>query len=102
MTRCQRKLNEKYFLYTLTTRCTCDKIRIERKKKKEDAFGTRKEAEGMNTSQKELDARELLEQLNRLPEAARIRVGYIIQGAALVAGNHSPQEPDPERNDPAA
>ena len=56
----------------------------------------------MNTSKKELDARELLEQLNRLPEAARIRVGYIIQGAALVAGNHSPQEPDPERNDPAA
>lgn len=56
----------------------------------------------MNATQKELDARELLEQLNLLPEAARIRVGYIIQGAALVAENHRWDEAAPKRTDPAA
>ena len=55
----------------------------------------------MNATQKERDARELLEQLNRLPASARLRIGYIIQGAALVAGNHHSDE-SPERTDPAA
>lgn len=55
----------------------------------------------MNATQKERDARELLEQLNRLPASARLRIGYIIQGAALVAGNHR-SDGSPERTDPAA
>lgn len=54
----------------------------------------------MNANREEMDARELLEQLGRLPEEARVRIGYIIQGAALVAGNHT--QKGPERTDPAA
>ena len=54
----------------------------------------------MNANREEMDARELLEQLGRLPEETRVRIGYIIQGAALVAGNHTRK--DPERTDPAA
>ncbi len=39
-------------------------------------------------SKNEEDARALVGQLKALPEAAQEKVGYIIQGAALVAGNY--------------
>ena len=52
-----------------------------------------KGGEYMNMTQKELDARELLEQLSKLPDDARQKVGYIIQGAVLVAENHKTKEP---------
>ena len=47
----------------------------------------------MNMTQKELDARELIEQLNRLPDDARQKVGYIIQGAVLAAEHPTTKEP---------
>lgn len=52
----------------------------------------------MTMTRKELDARELLEQLNRLPDEAKAKVAYIIQGAALIADNRAGKE----NNDPAA
>lgn len=42
-------------------------------------------------SKNEADARALVEQLKTLPEETQEKVGYIIQGAALVAGNYAPQ-----------
>ena len=47
----------------------------------------------MNMNQKELDARNLLEQLNRLPEDVRQRVAYIIQGAVLIADSRKENGP---------
>lgn len=45
-------------------------------------------------SEKEYDARRMIEQLKKLPEAVQERVGYIIEGAALVHAptmeNHAP------------
>lgn len=38
-------------------------------------------------SEKEMDARRMVEQLKKLPEAVQERVGYIIEGAALVHGS---------------
>lgn len=38
-------------------------------------------------SDKELDVRHMVEQLKKLPEEVRERVGYIIEGACLVHGN---------------
>lgn len=35
-------------------------------------------------SEKEIDARRMVEQLKKLPENVQERVGYIIEGAALV------------------
>lgn len=40
-------------------------------------------------SEKELEARRMVEQLKKLPEAVQERVGYIIEGAALVHGNET-------------
>ena len=37
-------------------------------------------------SEKEMDARRMVEQLKKLPESVQERVGYIIEGAALVQG----------------
>lgn len=37
-------------------------------------------------SEKEMDARRMVEQLKKLPEAVQERVGYIIEGAAFVHG----------------
>lgn len=37
-------------------------------------------------SEKEMDARRMVEQLKKLPESVQERVGYIIEGAALVHG----------------
>lgn len=39
--------------------------------------------------QNEVDAIRMAEQLQRLPEGVQERVGYIIQGAILVAGNYA-------------
>ena len=47
----------------------------------------------MNMNQKELDARNLLKQLNRLPEDVRQRVGYIIQGAVLIVDSRKENGP---------
>ena len=52
-----------------------------------------KGGEHMNMNQKELDARNLLEQLNRLPEDVRQRVGYIIQGAVLIVDSRKENGP---------
>ena len=67
-------------------------MRLERIIEKIYAYKT-KGGEYMNMTQKELDARELLEQLSKLPDDARQKVGYIIQGAVLVAENHKTKEP---------
>lgn len=49
----------------------------------------------MEMNRKELDARELMEQLNRLPEEAKVRVAYIIQGAALIADSRASRDNTP-------
>ena len=38
-------------------------------------------------TEKELDVRHMVEQLKKLPEEVRERVGYIIEGACLVHSN---------------
>lgn len=38
-------------------------------------------------SEKEKDARELLEKLKKLPEHAQEKIGYMIEGAALVTSD---------------
>lgn len=43
-------------------------------------------------NQNEVDARRMVEQLKKLPEEVQERVGYIIQGALLVAGNYNISE----------
>ena len=50
-------------------------------------------------SEKEKDARELLEKLKKLPEHAQERIGYMIEGAALVSGAH---EDEPKKDGGAA
>ena len=45
-------------------------------------------------SEKEIQARRMVEQLKKLPEAVQERVGYIIEGAALVHGSGD------EKNEP--
>lgn len=49
----------------------------------------------MEMNRKELDARELLEQLNRLPDEAKAKVAYIIQGAALIADSRAGKDNTP-------
>lgn len=54
-------------------------------------------------SEKEIDARRMVEQLKKLPEEVQERVGYIIEGAALVHGAADKQgEMNPEEKGPAA
>lgn len=54
-------------------------------------------------SEKEMDARRMVEQLKKLPEEVQERVGYIIEGAALVHGAADKQgEMNPEEKGPAA
>lgn len=50
-------------------------------------------------SEKEKDARELLEKLKKLPEHAQEKIGYMIEGAALVSGAH---EDEPKKDGGAA
>lgn len=53
-------------------------------------------------SEKEIDARRMVEQLKKLPEEVQERVGYIIEGAALVHGAADKQgEMNPEEKGPA-
>lgn len=49
----------------------------------------------MEMKKKELDARELIEQLNRLPDEAKEKVAYIIQGAALIADSRAGKNNNP-------
>lgn len=39
-------------------------------------------------SEKEKDTRKMLETLRKLPEKAQEKIGYVIEGAALVSGVH--------------
>ena len=55
----------------------------------------RKDGEIMEMKKKELDARELIEQLNRLPDEAKEKVAYIIQGAALIADSRAGKNNNP-------
>ena len=50
-------------------------------------------------SEKEKDARELLEKPKKLPEHAQEKIGYMIEGAALVSGAH---EDKPKKDGGAA
>lgn len=43
-------------------------------------------------SEKEMDARRMVERLKKLPESVQERVGYIIEGAALVHGSAAEAE----------
>lgn len=47
--------------------------------------------------EKEMAARELLEKMKKPPEHAQERIGYMIEGAALVARE---DEPDGKHDDP--
>ena len=53
-------------------------------------------------SQNESDVRLISEQIKKLPEEVQDRVGYIIQGALLVAGNYAASEKQAEADQPSA
>lgn len=50
-------------------------------------------------SEKENDTKKMLETLRKLPEKTREKIGYMIEGAALVSGAH---EDEPKKDGPAA
>jgi hypothetical protein len=50
-------------------------------------------------SEKENDTKKMLETLRKLPEKAQEKIGYMIEGAALVSGAH---EDEPKKDGGAA
>lgn len=50
-------------------------------------------------SEKEKEMREMVETLRKLPDHAQEKIGYMIEGAALVSGTH---EDEPKKDGGAA
>ena len=59
----------------------------------------KKDKEGETMSEKEKEMREMVETLRKLPDHAQEKIGYMIEGAALVSGAH---EEEPKKDGGAA
>lgn len=53
---------------------------------------------GLNVSEKEKKSRKMLEQLEKLPPKAQERIGYMIEGALVLAQSRDEAPKDPEKS----